>query len=104
MEEITTTRNQFLALLTITAILFVVFCLALYNYDQRHNASAQTVTKARAAVSAATVQNNALSTQNKALTTQNATLTTRNTELQNEKTQFCGELGKVKINDPLCTE
>lgn len=91
-------------MLAIMAVILVLFCLALYKYDQSHNASAQAVTKARAAVSTTTAELNTLSTQNKDLTTQNATLTTKNTELQNEKTQFCGELGKAKITDPLCTE
>lgn len=96
--------RDFALLATVMTIGLLIFCVALFHYDQSHNVGTQAYNKAMAAVSTANKQITTVSTQNKTLTTQNATLTTQNTELRNEKSQFCGELGKAKINDPLCTQ
>ena len=103
MNENTSTRNLTYMLL-IMLVVFMIFCFGIYSYDQKHNAGAQAITKARAAVSAATKQNTAVEAQNKALTATNAGLVARNTELANEKVQFCASLTKVKVSEPLCSQ
>lgn len=86
------------------AAILAVFCTVLFKYDQSHNVGTQAYQKLQKQNDTTQASNKALSAQNSTLTTNNATLSAKNTELLNEKTQFCTELGKAKINDPLCTK
>lgn len=99
-----TAGRDFAILALIMAVLLVVFCVSLFKYDQSHNVGTQAYRKLQKQNDTTAGQNKALNAQNGMLTTTNATLSAKNTELQNEKAQFCTELGKVKINDPLCTK
>lgn len=91
-------------MLAIMAVLLVIFCVALFKYDQSHNVGTKAYNTLMQHKDAVSAQNTTLLNQNKTLETSNATLATKNTELLNEKSQFCGELGKAKVTDPLCTQ
>jgi predicted negative regulator of RcsB-dependent stress response len=104
MNDARFSTKDFLIMVTLMLACLVLFCFALYQYDQTHNASAQAVTKARASVSAATKVIDAAQARNKALLESNDVLTAQNTQLQQQKTQFCTELSKAKIVDPLCSQ
>lgn len=105
MNDITTTtRKQFLVLLAIMAALFVIFCLALYQYDQSHNVGTQAYQRLQKQNSTTQATNTSLTAQNKALQANSDALTVKNTEQANEKSQLCLDVGKAKITEPLCTQ
>jgi cell division protein FtsL len=95
-----TTNNpgkQFIGMAIVMFVITAVFCVTLYQYNYNHNTNPQTVAKLNKSVSATAAQN-------KALTTQNDVLSAKNVQLMDQKAQFCTELSKAKVKDPLCQQ
>jgi cell division protein FtsB len=96
MNENNSTRN-FIYMLLLMLWLLLLFCVALYKYDQSHNTGLQSYLKVQKQLSATRQENDGLGTKNDVLTATNV-------QLMQQKSQLCTELSKAKIVDPLCVQ
>lgn len=102
-NETTDPLTQKLTLLQATVLVSGILIIVVLSLTAVHtfNVNAQK-TLQRGLSPAQHISN--LEAQNKALGAQNGLLTAKNTELMNEQSQFCGELSKAKIVEPLCVQ